>query len=145
MITLKKASIVLDRVNSVEILDLRAAYASYFNRISPEDKARCIFIDDSGFNNHVIRTQARARRGARASITVQSIRGAMKTLIVASSCAGILHHKLIFDGTCNGEKFKQFIENLLVKLDSSASTSNLCGQPTHTNNEATVSKGLRVC
>ncbi|KAI5153793.1 hypothetical protein ENBRE01_3261, partial [Enteropsectra breve] len=110
MITLKKASIVLDRVNSPETLDLRAANASYFNRFSPEDKARCIFIDESGFNNHLRRTQARARRGARASITVPTIRGAMKTLIVASSCAGILHHKLILDGTCNGEKFKQFIE-----------------------------------
>ncbi|KAI5154122.1 hypothetical protein ENBRE01_3304, partial [Enteropsectra breve] len=93
-------------------------------RFSPEDKSRCIFIDESGFNNHLRKTQARSRRGQRATTVVPTIRGTMKTLIVAASRAGIIHHKLILDGTCNDEKFKLFIEDLIRILDSSSTTTN---------------------
>ncbi|KAI5151859.1 hypothetical protein ENBRE01_2439 [Enteropsectra breve] len=48
----------------------------------------------------------------------------MKTLIIATSRAEVIHYKLILDGTCNGEKFKQFIEDLIEKLNSNESTAN---------------------
>lgn len=118
MITLKRGSLVLDRVNSDETIERRMRYASMFTSESPEDKAKCIFIDESGFNYHMTRGQARSKRGARAFVPVPTIRGRMQTLILAASQRGVLHYKLISDSTCNGSVFLEFIREVIEIINS---------------------------
>ena len=49
-IMLKKCHYELDRVNSATTIASRQAYALDFSTHAPENKAKCIFIDESGFN-----------------------------------------------------------------------------------------------
>lgn len=74
-ITLKDSRKILDRVNSENTSQLRFEYASFFLENAPEDKNKCIFIDESGFNLHLCRSKARYRAGQRAYVTIPAVRG----------------------------------------------------------------------
>lgn len=113
-ITIKKASYTLEKVNNEETLTKRADYASFFSIEAPNDKSRCLFIDESGFNYHLRRSRARSKKGSRAIVPIPNVRGRSNTLIIAASSKGIVHHKTISDGTCNGEKFATFISELIM-------------------------------
>jgi hypothetical protein len=56
-ITLKNGYRVLDRVNAPATLEQREQYALEFARNAPTNKKKCIFIDESGLNLHLRRTQ----------------------------------------------------------------------------------------
>lgn len=122
-ITLKKASIVHDRVNSESTLRARAIYFQDFAANAPGESFKCIFIDESGFNYHMRRTLARSRSGTRAYVHTPVLRGRVESLIIAASGQKIIHSKLISDGTCNGEKFFAFMQELLNILDLNATYS----------------------
>lgn len=124
LITLKKSSLVLDRVNSPEIILQRKEYARLFINEAPQDKTFCIFIDESGFNYHMRRERSRSRQGTRSSVIVPTVRGRKQTLIIASNQNSIIHSKLITDRTCNGMIFKEFIEELLTILNNNEIYNN---------------------
>uniref|UniRef100_A0A914X175 Tc1-like transposase DDE domain-containing protein n=1 Tax=Plectus sambesii TaxID=2011161 RepID=A0A914X175_9BILA len=115
-ITLKKCHHELDRVNSAATIASRQAYALDFSTHALENKAKCIFIDESSFNLHLQRTKAHSRRGTRTNIILPTVRGRMVTLIAAMSNKGIVHTKIINDGTCNGVKFCVFVCELIARL-----------------------------
>lgn len=52
-ITLKMASIEMDRMNSASAIENRRQYASQFAIWSPQQKEKMIFIDEYGFNLHL--------------------------------------------------------------------------------------------
>ncbi|KAK6032606.1 hypothetical protein OSTOST_01210, partial [Ostertagia ostertagi] len=102
-ITLKKSHHELDRVNSTTTIASRQAYALDFTAHAPQDKEKCIFIDEFGFNLHLRRTQARSKR-ERAKTRQRC------------TTNRIVHSKIINDGTCNSPKFCAFIEELLAEI-----------------------------
>ncbi|KAG1470469.1 hypothetical protein G6F56_002669 [Rhizopus delemar] len=71
--TLKKAEVYSERRNHEEIRQKRY---DYVNKIVTEERVHygqnCVFVDETGFNLNVNRTQARARRNEPARIVVPS-------------------------------------------------------------------------
>ena len=95
----------LDRVNSEESIQRRVTYARFFTNNAPLNRDNCIFIDESGFNLHLRRSKARSRVVTRANIIVPTVRGKNTTVIVVANQRGIIHFKIISNGTFNAEKF----------------------------------------
>lgn len=119
-ITVKKCHTEIDRVNTPLTIANRRNYALNFVNCAPTDMRKCIYIDESGFNLHLHRAQARSKKGTRAKIILPTIRGRNVTLIAAMSSSGILHTKIIDGSTCNGQKFNTFIEDLVSLLHENA-------------------------
>jgi transposase len=113
-VTLKRASIVLDRVNDQERLILRHRYASNFLHNFQVDRKR-IFIDECSFNLHLRRGYGRSTMGSRVTLSVPTVRGRNCTLLAAINTEGVVYHK-IFYGACTGEIFSVFLEELDEKL-----------------------------
>lgn len=123
-ITLKKSRRELARVNEPATIEARKRFALEFAANAPQDRAKCIYIDECGFNLHLTRSQARSRRGTRARVVVPTVRGRNVTLISAMSTAGILHSKIIDDGNVNGDKFLMFMRELKDVLVNRGDMSN---------------------
>lgn len=115
-ITLKKASIQLERVNEEIYIDKRKEYALWFNNSVNGDVKRCIFIDECSFNLHIRRTMARSKSGDRATIVMPTIRGRSITYISSLTCNGISYSKFIEDGTNNSTKFELYFRELCTEL-----------------------------
>ena len=81
---------------------------------SPSDKNKCIFVDESGFNMHIYRSQARSREGKRAPIVLPKNRGRNVTLIAAMSNAGVVFSKIFDDRTVNSVKLEMFFKETKV-------------------------------
>jgi transposase len=118
-VTLKSSYKLLDRVNYQQTIELRSIYSNYFLDNKPRDNKKIIFLDESGFDLHLRRNKARSKRGQRASVIVPTVRGRNVTLILAANRARVIHHKIISNTTCNGEKFMEFMRRLLgiIRLD----------------------------
>ncbi|KAG1618856.1 hypothetical protein G6F45_011851 [Rhizopus arrhizus] len=89
--TLKKAIIYPRRRNNPEI---KLQRFNFINKIISEGIVRyntnCIFVDETGFNLHINRTQARSKRGRPARIIVESTsRGRNVTVCAAMSHRGV--------------------------------------------------------
>ena len=119
-ITLKKCHLELDRVNSAPTISSRKEYALHFISCAPLDMAKCMFIDESGFNLHLHRTQGRSVKGHRAKIMLPTIRGRNVTLIAAINSRGVIHTKIVEDSTCNGKKFCVFMTELMLELQKNS-------------------------
>lgn len=117
-ITLKDSRKILERVNAEDTIQRRFEYASFFLENAPEDKNKCIFIDESGFNLHLRRRKARSRVGERASLTIPAVRGRNVSLIIAANQTEVIHYEIITEGTVNTLIFKRFLDNLLEKLQT---------------------------
>uniref|UniRef100_A0A0A9WCV6 3-isopropylmalate dehydratase small subunit n=1 Tax=Lygus hesperus TaxID=30085 RepID=A0A0A9WCV6_LYGHE len=115
-ITLKIASKEVDRMNSPESIRRRREYALRFNEWAPTERGNLVFIDESGFNLHLRRTQARSRKNSRAVVTVPTIRGRNTTLIMAMNNQAVIHFKVIPIGNCNAIRFNEFLTELSSKL-----------------------------
>ncbi|CAO3665054.1 unnamed protein product [Rhizopus stolonifer] len=119
--TLKKAEIYSERRNHEEIRQKRY---DYVNKIITEDRVHygqnCVFVDETGFNLHINRTQARARRNEPARIIVPtSSKGRNVTIFGAISHRGVeLLAKHNTDGTTRTTNFLDFIDSLIEHLDS---------------------------
>ena len=110
-ITLKRSSIILDRVNDPERRQLRREYATDFLLNHSADIRKNVFVDESGFNLHMRRNYGRSHRGTRVNFTVPTIRGRNVTLLAAISAVKIVHYK-IFVGSCTSEIFRSFLAEL---------------------------------
>uniref|UniRef100_A0A0A9XRL8 Insertion element IS630 uncharacterized 39 kDa protein n=1 Tax=Lygus hesperus TaxID=30085 RepID=A0A0A9XRL8_LYGHE len=75
-----------------------------------------IFIDEAGFNQHLRRSQARSRRNTRAVVTVPTVGGRNVSLILALNNRGVVHSKVIAQGTTNAELFVEFLAELRQKV-----------------------------
>lgn len=114
-ITLKRNSLLLDRVNDSTRLALRKEYARNFQTYSPVEDSKKIFVDECGFNLHLRRGQGRSRLGIRVSTVVPTIRGRNLTLLAAMNNERIIFFK-VFQGACNSEKFIEFLGELDMVL-----------------------------
>lgn len=74
-ITLKRCSLVLDRVNDPERIELRQLFATEFLTGVSLNDVNNIFIDESGFNLHMRRNYGRSLSGSRVSETVPAVKG----------------------------------------------------------------------
>lgn len=115
--TLKKAQIYPVRRDSQEIRDKRREYCT---KINEEQQVwylqNCIFVDETGFNLHINRTQARTKRGTPARIKVDtSSKGRNLTVFAAMSHAGLEISACHCNrGTTRSEQFEDFI-NVLIR------------------------------
>ena len=114
-ITLKRTTLLLERVNDEERLELRKLYATDFLTNSSIDDTKNIFVDESGFNLHLRRSFGRSKKGSRVCVSVPTVRGANVTFLSAINSHGVLHHK-IFRGSCNSNIFSDFLQELDQKL-----------------------------
>ncbi|XP_037919380.1 uncharacterized protein LOC119656819 [Hermetia illucens] len=112
-ITLKLAHFELDRVNDPHTIELRKDYAVELSRRCQQTRQKTIFIDECGFNLHLRRHHTQAR------VVLPTVRGRNVTLIAAMTSDEIIHHKILTNETCNGERFYCFIRELVDKLDPS--------------------------
>lgn len=110
-ITLKRSSIILDRVNDNERLKQRKDFATFFLTNASTDDRQNIFIDESGFNLHLRRNYGRSIAGKRSSIVVPTIRGKNITLLSSINNEKIIHYKIL-SGSCNSEIFSNFLREL---------------------------------
>jgi len=116
-ITLKKAAVEVDKMNSRDSIEKRRIFALEFDDWVPEDRSKLIFIDESGFNYHLRRSQARSKINTRAVITVPTVRGRNTTLILAMNNQRVLYCKVIKSGNCNSSIFKEFLTELFEVLE----------------------------
>ncbi|KAG1501876.1 hypothetical protein G6F46_007029 [Rhizopus delemar] len=123
--TLKKAIIYPRRRNNPEI---KLQRFNFINKIISEGIVRyntnCIFVDETGFNLHINRTQARSRRGQPARIIVEpTSRGRNVTVFAAMSRRDVeliaCHAR---SGSTNAEKFNDFIQGLIAHLNATRAT-----------------------
>jgi transposase len=110
-ITLKRTNLVLERVNDLERLEMRRIFALDFLTNADLNDANNVFIDECGFNLHLRRNYGRSLRGNRVCIEVPTIRGRNVTLLSAINGNCVLHFK-IFQGSCRGEIFSEFLREL---------------------------------
>lgn len=117
-ITLKRTSMILYRVYIAQRLNERRTYAREFLRDETLDERSNIFVDESGFNLHLIRRYGRSTPGELVTVTVPTVRSTNITLLCAINGEQIIHYKL-FSGSCNSVRFKEFLSELDIILSSS--------------------------
>ena len=124
-ITLKKASIEIDRMNCENSIERRKQYAIDFRLSVPQQHEFLVFIDETGFNLHLRRTRARSRRGTRAIVTVPTVRGRNVSLILAMNNMGVVHSTIIASGTTTASHFRNFLQEVEQRLGTSAENTVL--------------------
>ena len=78
-----------------------------------------MFIDESGFNYHLRRSETRSRVNTAAHVTVPTVTGRNVSLIAAMNIRGILHKKIISNSFVNSNILLLFLEELFNKLAES--------------------------
>ncbi len=72
-----------------------------------------IFIDETPFSLGIRRGRGRSKKGTRATINVKQVRAPSITAICAMHAErGLIYYETL-TGATNGERFKQFLSNLL--------------------------------
>ena len=98
--------------NSERIKEERCTFSAWM-MTSGLDRHR-VYVDESGFNLHLMRTRGRAPVGERAIRTVCGSRGRNVTFITAISDRhedGIIYHEIV-DGGVNKKRFADFLQSL---------------------------------
>jgi len=116
-ITLKSATMNLDRLNAPSTIHQRKEYALNFSLNAPVIRENIVFIDESGFNHHLRRNKARSKRNTEAHVIIPTVRGRNVSLIGAMNLHGIIHKKIITNCNVNASIFIQFLDELFQKLD----------------------------
>lgn len=125
-ITLKLMHHEIERVNEPDILQKRKEYSLWFNNYFNNDYSGAVFIDEAGFNLHLRRSYARARRGERANIRIPTVRGRSITLIASMMNNGMKYCKIISNSTVNADIFSQYVNDLCAYLRDVENLSNAC-------------------
>ncbi|XP_037808318.1 uncharacterized protein LOC119601452 [Lucilia sericata] len=115
-ITLKTATINIDRINCDTTIQRRIPYALNFAQNAPDIREKIIFIDESGFNYHLRRNKARSRVNTAAHVIVPTVRGRNVSLIAAMNIHGVLHKKIVANSSVNTDIFTHFLEELFNNL-----------------------------
>lgn len=109
-LTRKRLSLIPNERNSLEKIDARSIYASDISRI-PIDNL--IFLDESGFNNHLTRSYGYSMLNTSAYVNVPANKGVNRSLMCAISSTGIVSYECKV-GAYNTALFISFIEIHLV-------------------------------
>ncbi|KRH93503.1 hypothetical protein M153_8180002714, partial [Pseudoloma neurophilia] len=109
---LKRISLIPERRNTPQTIELRRMYANTFLRvISKDDGNNCFFIDEVDFQLSICRTRGRSRLGTLATTTVPGLRNKNINACAIISKHGILHYKL--ERTAyNTTKFSEFLDEV---------------------------------
>lgn len=126
LITCKRSHRELDRVNQDSYIEQRKNYSLWVHDTFSTDYSAMIFVDESSFNLHLRRQQARSRRGTRANIIVPVVRGRSITLISSVSISGMMYSKTITASTVNAEIFNEYVRELCVFLRDVKNVKNAC-------------------
>ena len=114
--SLKRTSLIPERRNTIEQIEMRAEYATNFmNLLTIYDGRKLIFIDEAGFSVSMRSRRGRSLVGTRANHVVTSIRTRNISLFAAMNKQELLFyslHKLAY----NSETFKEALEQLFNKL-----------------------------
>ncbi|KII68294.1 hypothetical protein RF11_06736 [Thelohanellus kitauei] len=94
--------------NSISNMDLRQNYCRMLSNLSDD---RLICIDETEINLHTSPNFGYAPTGLTPRVYELANRGINISLLVAISLSGEVHFK-IFDGSVNGEQFKEFLMEL---------------------------------
>jgi len=103
---------------------LRRNYAADLITNSPRERQKIIFIDESGFNLHLRRSQARSTRGNRSSIEATTNKGTNRSLTMTINRNRVIHFSIKVGGV-KAIDFAQFIREIFVEVVDN--NSNLHG------------------
>jgi len=114
--TLKRISVIPEKRNNLETIELRRQYVNNFARwISDFGSLKIIFVDEFGISVSMRLKRGRSRAGERAFHVVPNIRTRNISVCAAMTSTGLLHFKSSTSAynTC---KFCEFIKELCNKL-----------------------------
>jgi len=126
IITIKKSHRELEKVNEEHYIKLRQEFAIWFNERFPNEFDEAIFVDESPFNLHLKRQQARSKKGTRANIRIPTVRGRSVSLIASIGIGGMHFSKIIDNSTVNGDIFASYIKELCSFLRDVKGMNNVC-------------------
>ena len=90
----------------------------YFNKIMNIPFENIIYLDETGFNRHIIEKYGYSPVGVDCHVPVKGSKGNSITLISAISLAGLVYYTL-FEGACNRKIFIDFlITNLIPRIQT---------------------------
>lgn len=113
-------------MNSPDKILLRKEYSLWFNNCFKNDFSRVVFIDESSFNLHLKRTQARSKSGTRAIVKVPTVRGRSVSLLASMTINGMGHCKTIANSTVNATIFSEYIMEVCTYLKDELLMQNAC-------------------
>lgn len=126
LITVKKAHRELNKVNLPDYIEKRREYAIWFNSTYGLDCSNVIFVDESPFNLHMQRMQARSKKGTRANLAIPTVRGRNASLIASLGIEQMHTSKIIANRTVNSAIFNEYINDLCRNLRDVKHRSNVC-------------------
>ena len=93
--------------------DVRRKRAAFRGRASRVDRARFVFLDETGTNTALARLYGRAPRGERAVGRVPATRWETSTLVSAIRSDGVVG-SLIFRGATDAPAFRTYVDKVLA-------------------------------
>lgn len=117
-ITLKRAPIKLNRMNSEFALQQRRQFAVDFETWVPQNRAKLIFVDEADFNLHLPGMRTRSRLDMTTVDNARIVRDRNIALILAMNNQQVVHTSVIADGNCNSNLFCDFLNALCGKLNA---------------------------
>ena len=125
-ITLKKCHRELDRVNAPNIIEQRKDYSLWFNNHFNNDFSNIVFVDESSFNLHLQRSQARSKQGTRAKAIIPTVRGRSATLIASIMANKMGFCKVVSNSTVNANLFSEYLFDLCAHLKEVMFIPDVC-------------------
>nr|XP_047135509.1 uncharacterized protein LOC101237252 [Hydra vulgaris] len=103
----RKLSLVPEERNSPANIEKRAIYARRISRISSD---KLVFLDESGFNQHLRRRSGYSPKNEKAYSIVSGNRNTNRSLMCAINISGVVAYELR-TAAYNPESFERFIRN----------------------------------
>ncbi|CEG78627.1 hypothetical protein RMATCC62417_13204 [Rhizopus microsporus] len=114
--TLKRITEIPAKRNSPDVIELRfRAVEAWIKDPNISFMQYCIFIDESGFNFHAVRSQGRSEKGEPAKVVVATTRGPSVSILGAICSLGVVNVGLKV--TKAGTKWKEFMAFLIHVMD----------------------------
>ncbi|TBU11953.1 DDE-like endonuclease [Hamiltosporidium tvaerminnensis] len=110
--TLKQATEVPERRNTLSTIELGTNYATSFRELEVDnDDKNLVFLDEAGFAVVTRPSRGRNMRGESAYLSVTAARSKNISVVAAMNKYGMIYHK-IHEKAVNGEDFKLFIKEI---------------------------------
>ncbi|KAG1576847.1 hypothetical protein G6F46_005497 [Rhizopus delemar] len=114
--TLKRITKTSAKRNSSDVIELRfRAVETWIKDSNISFMQNCIFIDEAGFNLHIVRSQDRSKKGEPAEVVVATTRGPSVSILGAICSLGVVNVGLKV--TKAGTKWKEFMVFLIHVMD----------------------------
>ncbi|KAG0440869.1 hypothetical protein DMUE_1437 [Dictyocoela muelleri] len=109
-LTRKRLTSVPNERNSNERINERKFFSIDVSRISNEN---LVFLDETGFNEHIKRAYGYSLKNTKAYITIPNNKGVNLSLLCAINSRGLIGYKYL-TGSYNSNSFLGFLERLIV-------------------------------